>query len=82
MFCSARSTRGAKIFQAAEKILNKALKVISENERKNLAQAFETVGDGYVKNGKKTDAIRAYRQAVALDSQKETLTQKLARVQL
>ena len=69
-------------FAVAEKTLNNALKVISENERKNLAQAFETVGDGYLKNGKKTDAKRVYQQAVALDSQKETLTQKLARVQL
>ncbi|MGI9055944.1 MAG: tetratricopeptide repeat protein [Pyrinomonadaceae bacterium] len=69
-------------FAVAEKTLNNALKVISENERKNLAQAYETVGDGYLKNGKKTDAMRAYRQAVALDSQKDSLTQKLARVQL
>ena len=66
----------------AEKTLNKALKVISENERKNLAQAYETVGDGYLKNGKTTDAVRVYRQAVALDSQKESVTQKLARMQL
>ena len=69
-------------FAVAEKTLNNALKVISENERKNLAQAFETVGDGYLRNGRKTDAMRVYRQAVALDSQRESLTQKIARVQL
>lgn len=69
-------------FSDAEKTLNNALKVISENERKILAQAYESVGDGYVAKGKKKDALRAYRQAIALDSQKESLTQKLARVQL
>ncbi len=69
-------------FGFAEKTLNDALKVISENEKKNLAHAFETVGDGYLKNGKRTDALRAYRQAIALDNQKESLIKKLARVQM
>lgn len=69
-------------FSDAEKTLNNALKVITENERKNLAQAYETVGDGFMKKGKKTDAIRVYRQAVALDSDTQTLTQKLARAQM
>ncbi len=69
-------------FSAAEKILSDALKVISEFERKNLAQAYEIVGDGYLKKGKKKDAIRAYRQAVALDSQKESVNRKIAEAQL
>ncbi len=69
-------------FLSAEKTLNNALKVISENERKNLAHAFETVGDGYLNSGKKTDAARVYRQAIALDNQKEALTRKLARTQM
>lgn len=69
-------------FDFAEKTLNEALKVISENERKNLALAFETVGDSYLKNGKRTDAVRAYRQAIALDNQKESLNKKLARAQM
>ena len=69
-------------FLSAEKTLNNALKVISENERKNLAHAFETVGDGYLTNGKKNDAARVYRQAIALDNQKEILTRKLARTQM
>lgn len=69
-------------FSDAEKTLNNALKVITENERKNLAQAFETVGDGLMKNGNKTDALRLYRQAVALDNETQTLSQKLARAQM
>lgn len=69
-------------FSDAEKTLNNALKVISENERKNLAQAYETVGDGLMKNGRKTDALRVYRQAVALDNETQTLSQKLARAQM
>ena len=69
-------------FDAAEKILNGALKVISENERKNLAQAYESVGDGYLKKGKNKDALRTYRQAQALDSEKSSLTQKIAQAQM
>lgn len=69
-------------FSEAEKTLNDALRVITENERKSLAQAFETVGDGFIKKGKKKDAVRVYRQAVALDSETQNLTQKLARAQM
>lgn len=69
-------------FSDAEKTLNNALKVITENERKNLAQAYETVGDGFMNKGRKNDAIRVYRQAVALDSETQSLTKKLARAQM
>lgn len=69
-------------FSDAEKTLNNALKVITENERKNLAQAYETVGDGFMKNGRKNDALRVYQQANALDSEKQSLTQKLARAKM
>ena len=69
-------------FNDAEKTLNNALKVISENERKSLAREFETVGDGYLQNGKKSDALRAYRQAAALDNQKPGLNEKLARARM
>lgn len=65
-------------YSEAEKILNKALKVISENEKKRLAQEFEAVGDGFMRVGKKKDAARTYQQAIALDSDKETLAGKLA----
>lgn len=69
-------------FSDAEKTLNNALKVITENERKNLARAYENIGDAFLKTGKKKDAIRVYRQAVALDSETQTLAQKLARAQM
>ncbi len=64
----------------AEKVLNKALTVVSSNERKRLAQEFETVGDAFMKIGKVKDAGRLYRQAMALDSSKTILTEKLAKV--
>jgi superkiller protein 3 len=64
----------------AEKVLNKALTVVSSNERKRLAQEFETVGDAFMKIGKARDAQRLYRQAMALDSTKTILTEKLAKV--
>lgn len=66
----------------AENILKEALKVISENEKKYLAQAFEAVGDDFLKIGKKIDAARAYRQAIALDSQRPALSRKLERLKL
>ena len=68
-------------YSEAEKILNRALRVISENEKKRLAQEFETVGDGFMRLGKKKDAVRVFRQAVALDDEKKTLAEKLAAVQ-
>jgi len=64
----------------AERVLNKALTVVSSNERKRLAQEFETVGDAFMKIGKAKDAQRLYRQAMALDSSKTILTEKLAKV--
>jgi tetratricopeptide (TPR) repeat protein len=66
-------------FNDAEKILTKALKVVSENERKRLALEFETVGDGLVKSGKKKDAVRVYQQALALDTEKQILADKLVK---
>ena len=68
-------------FDAAEKSLLKALKVVSFNERKRLAQEFEAVGDGYLRNGKSGDAARAYRQAIELDREKTILTAKLSKAQ-
>lgn len=70
-----------KDFKEAEEILKKALKVISENEKKLLAQEFETVGDGFLASGKKKDAVRAYQQAIALDGEKSVLNDKLTRAQ-
>lgn len=68
-------------FESAEKVLMQALKVVSANEMKRLAQEFEAVGDGYLRNGKNRDAARAYRQAIALDNEKTGLQTKLSKVQ-
>ena len=68
-------------YDDAEKYLMKAVRVVSPNEKKRLAQEFESVGDGFVKAGKTKDAARVYRQAFALDKDKSTLAEKLAKVQ-
>lgn len=68
-------------FKEAENILKKALQVVSENEKKRLAQEFEAVGDGFFAVGKKKDAVRAYQQAIALDTEKSSLNDKLAKAQ-
>ncbi len=57
------------------------MRVVSPNEKKRLAQEFEAVGDGYLRVGKNKDAARVFRQAVALDREKTTLADKLARAQ-
>jgi superkiller protein 3 len=68
-------------YEDAENYLMKAVKVVSPNEKKRLAQEFEAVGDGFLRAGKNKDAARMFRQAVALDKDRTTLTDKLARVQ-
>lgn len=65
----------------AENALNQALTVVSLNEKKRLAQEFEAVGDAFMKISKVQDARRLYRQAMALDSGKTILVEKLAKVQ-
>jgi tetratricopeptide (TPR) repeat protein len=72
--------RRAKLDEA-EKALNQALTVVSLNEKKRLAQDFEAVGDSFMRVGKPKDAQRLYRQAMALDSGKTILMEKLAKVQ-
>ncbi len=68
-------------FDDAEDYLMKAVRVVSPNEKKRLAQEFEAVGDGYLRVGKNKDAARVFRQAVELDKEKTVLTDKLARAQ-
>lgn len=68
-------------FTEAENILKKALQIVSENGKKSLALEFETLGDGLLTAGKKKDAVRVYRQAIALDSEKPVLNDKLTRAQ-
>ena len=69
-------------YDDAEKYLMKAMKMISLNEKKRLAQDFEAVGDGFMRAGKNKDAARVYRQAIALDREKNSLSEKLANSQL
>jgi tetratricopeptide (TPR) repeat protein len=64
-------------FSEAERTLMRALRVVSPNEKKRLAQEFESVGDGLMRAGKKGDAVRVYRQAVLLDAEKVDLSAKL-----
>jgi superkiller protein 3 len=75
------STRREK-YDDAEKYLMKAVKMISLNEKKRLAQDFEAVGDGFMRAGKNKDAERVYRQAIALDREKNSLSEKLANSQI
>lgn len=63
----------------AEDSLMKALKVVSMNEKKRLAQEFELIGDGYLHNNKNKSAARAYRIAMDLDREKDVLATKLAK---
>jgi tetratricopeptide (TPR) repeat protein len=76
---SLHSRRGN--YAEAEKTLMKALKIVSANERRQLAQEFEMVGDGFLRKGMKTDAARVYRQAVLLDNEKKKLVDKLTEAQ-
>lgn len=68
-------------FDEAEKTLMKALQVISMNEKRRLSQEFEFVGDGFMRVGRGKDAVRVYRQALALDGNKSLLTSKLNKAQ-
>ncbi len=65
----------------AERYLMQAIKVVSLNEKRRLAQEFEAVGDAYLNIGKNADAARIYRYAVALDKDKAVLNKKLAKAQ-
>jgi superkiller protein 3 len=68
-------------FESAEKALGQALRVVSANEMRRLAQEYEAVGDGYFRTGKSRDAARVYRQAMALDNEKASLPAKLAQAE-
>ncbi len=68
-------------YDDAEDYLMKAVRVVSPNEKKRLAQEFEAVGDGFLRVGKNKDAARVYRQAIALDKEKATLNDKLTKAQ-
>ncbi len=65
----------------SEQTLNRALSVISQKEKKRLAQEFEEVGDRYLKARRNTDAVRAYKRAIELDKTKESLASKMIQAQ-
>ncbi|NNE97957.1 MAG: tetratricopeptide repeat protein [Pyrinomonadaceae bacterium] len=71
-------TRFGRLPQA-EQTLNQALRVVSENEKRRLAQEFEEVADGYVKQQRLAAAIRVYRQALKLDKTNKAVIAKLAK---
>ena len=66
-------------FDEAESALLQALSTVRSREKRLLSQQFEMVGDGYMKTGKARNAERVYRQAIALDADRETLRGKLAK---
>lgn len=68
-------------FDDAEKYLLKALNMVSPNEKNRLAEQFEAVGDGYLKNGKNKDAARVFQQALTLNVKKVGLAAKLTKAQ-
>ena len=68
-------------FEMAESSLLLALKFVSSLEKRGLSQQFETVGDGFMKNGDKRGAERSYRQAIALDGENQGLVGKLTKAQ-
>ncbi len=62
----------------AERALDAAQKVSSDNEKKRLAQEFEEVGDGFMKENSRRDAIRLYLKALSLDEKNKPLATKLS----
>ncbi len=66
-------------FELAENALLQAMRYVPESEKRRLSQQFETIGDGYLKSGKRREAERSYRQAMALDAENTALAAKLAK---
>ena len=66
-------------FEAADYALVKSIRFVTPFEKRRLATQFEAVGDGYAKAGRPKSASRAYRQALSLDPERETLAGKLAK---
>ena len=66
-------------FELAENALLQALRFVPINEKRLLSQQFASVADGYMTAGKRVNAERSYRQAIALDAENATLVAKLAR---
>lgn len=71
-------TRQGK-FEFAENALLQAIRFVPVSEKRRLSKQFEAVGDGYLKIGKRTNAERAFRQAIVLDAENAALSVKLAK---
>jgi tetratricopeptide (TPR) repeat protein len=69
---------GTERFEDAERLYNRAVDIANAGERKQLAGAFgfEGVGDGYMKMGRKNDALRAYQRGLQLDPNNSGLQAK------
>lgn len=68
-------------YQKAENMLLKALPLANESERKQLAGALGLVGDGYLREKKTIDAVRAFKKAFELDLANPQLQAKLTAAQ-
>ncbi len=65
--------------EAAERMLAEALTFAGPFGKLRLSRQFEEVGDAYMKNSNRPMAERAYRRAIDLDGERETLAGKLSR---
>ena len=65
--------------ETAESYLIQATRFVTIFDKRLLATQFESIGDGYARTGKSSAAGRAYRQASALDPERETLAGKLVK---
>jgi superkiller protein 3 len=68
-------------YENAENMLLKALPLANESERKQLAGALGLVGDGYLREKKTINAVRAFKKAFELDIANPQLQAKLTAAQ-
>ncbi|MFS8084370.1 MAG: tetratricopeptide repeat protein [Acidobacteriota bacterium] len=75
-----RSYLGLERYDDAFNAYERAVEFASDADKKQLAGAFGFggVGDGYVKAGRSSDAVRAYQRALQLDPTNLELQSKLA----
>lgn len=68
-------------YEKAENMLLKALPLANESERKQLAGALGLVGDGFLREKRTIDAVRALKKAFELDVSNPQLQAKLTAAQ-
>lgn len=66
--------------EEAESALNRTITFLAPFEKRRVASQFELIGDAFAKAGRSVNARRTYTQARSLDSERETLKSKLARM--